>query len=323
MTRARKTFSVPKLQNTIAFIVSLCMHLTAAIVLAFCLVMGGGERSGALLVSMDSATSSAPELEAFEIENSSPVESNPELAETESPAMEAVLPIADVNPVIDQQVSPIGLSQSLVSSQVRFATASSGAVGNGSSASTEFDKSKTSATFFGAEAYGNRFVFVIDSSSSMRGPRWDALYRELMRAIQALSEDQEFFIISFDSLAHPMFDIPPPKGTFLSPTAENFERVSSWIRGISLGHSTLPSGAVGIAMSLKPDAVFLLSDGEIADNTLQDLRRWNRVRDEEGAVKARFPIHTVSLLSPIGFATLEAIANENEGTFTPVAFQFR
>ena len=71
-------------------------------------------------------------------------------------------------------------------------------------------------------------------------------------------------------------------------------------------------------MRLQPDAIFLLSDGEILDSTLQDLRVWNRKRNDDGEAKAVVPIHTVLLHSQIGYAALEAIANENGGTFTPV-----
>ena len=179
-------------------------------------------------------------------------------------------------------------------------------------------KSKTRASFFGAQADGNRFVFVIDSSGSMRGPRWEALCKELIRAIQSLSPDQDFFVISFDSMAHPMFGVAPPRGKFLKAVEKNVDRIQNWLRSIRHGSQTFPSSAVGIAMKLEPDAIFLLSDGEISDSTVEDLRMWNRKKNDDGDVKALVPIHTVLLHSQIGYATLETIARENGGTFTPV-----
>jgi hypothetical protein len=174
------------------------------------------------------------------------------------------------------------------------------------------------ATFFGTRASGQRFVFVIDSSTSMIGPRWDALRRELIRAIRSLSYDQEFFVISFDTIAHPMLNDFPPAGKFLTPTSENLERVNRWIGSIRHGNSTLPAQAIGIALRLEPDAIFLLSDGEIRDATLYDLRFYNRAEDSEGEDTVRVPIHTVLLDSEVGYLTLKAIADENEGVFTPV-----
>lgn len=318
--RFAKVVIVPKAMDSIAFVVSLCIHLTAAIVLAFCLVIGGGEGEGSLLVSLASEAATAPELSSFAIENQADLEPSPEPAETFVPELNTSLSLDLVAPILEERIGTVGTLQSELASQVKLASASIGSADRiKAAAASESDKSKTRAIFFGAEAYGNRFVFVIDSSGSMRGPRWDALYAELMRAIQSLSEDQEFFIISFDSSAHPMFGEPPPKGKFLHPDQKSIERVSSWLRSIQLGHQTFPSGAVGIAMALKPDAVFLLSDGEINDSTVQDLRVWNRVQDEDGNPKPHFPIHTVLLHSQIGFATLERIAQENGGTFTPVS----
>lgn len=179
-------------------------------------------------------------------------------------------------------------------------------------------QSKTRASFFGAHADGNRFVFVIDSSGSMRGPRWEALCKELIRAIKSLSPDQDFFVISFDSIAHPMFGLAPPKGKFLKAVSKNVDRVQNWLLSIRHGSQTFPASAVGIAMKLEPDAIFLLSDGEISDSTVEDLRLWNRKKEEDGEIKVLVPIHTVLLHSQIGYATLETIARENGGTFTPV-----
>jgi hypothetical protein len=320
MKRLPKIVLVPTTTDAIAFVVSLCIHLTAAIALAFCLVMGGGQGGESLLVSLASESSTAPELTSVVIENHVELEPSTEPTEDFVPELNTSLSLDTVTPVVEERIGTIGTLQSELGSQVKLASASAGSAERiRASEASGSDKSKTRATFFGAEAYGNRFVFVIDSSGSMRGPRWDALYAELMRAIQSLSEDQEFFIISFDSIAHPMFGEPPPKGKFLHPERKSIERVSSWLRSIQLGHQTFPSGAVGIAMALKPDAVFLLSDGEINDSTVQDLRVWNRIQEEDGSVKPRFPIHTVLLHSQIGFATLELIAQENGGTFTPVS----
>jgi uncharacterized protein YegL len=177
---------------------------------------------------------------------------------------------------------------------------------------------KSRASFFGAHADGNRFVFVIDSSKSMLGPRWEALCKELMRAIRSLSPDQEFFVISFDSVAHPMFGVAPPKCKFLMAEDKNFERIQNWLRSIRHGSNTYPAEAVGIAIRLQPDAIFLLSDGEISDSTIEDLRVWNRKQNEEDEEVALIPIHTVLLHSQVGFIALETIAQENGGTFTPV-----
>ena len=69
---------------------------------------------------------------------------------------------------------------------------------------------------------------------------------------------------------------------------------------------------------LKPDAIFLLSDGEIRDNTLSELQIYNHEIDDQGKNRTLIPIHTVLLHSNVGFMTLKLIADENDGVFTPV-----
>jgi hypothetical protein len=175
------------------------------------------------------------------------------------------------------------------------------------------------ASFFGTYAAGQRFVFVIDSSQSMlEGTRWPTLRRELIRAIKGLSEDQEFYVISFDFGAHPMFNLYPPRGSFLPPTQESVNRLNGWLNSIQHGGATLPATSIGLALKLQPDAIFLLSDGEIQDNTVEELRFYNRHKEESGKFKVAIPIHTVLLHSPVGAATLKIIADENDGVFTPV-----
>jgi len=133
-----------------------------------------------------------------------------------------------------------------------------------------------------------------------------------------LSPDQEFFVISFDAQAHPMFGKLPPTGKFLHPTKDNIYRLNQWVGSIVHGSNTLPASSLGIAMELKPDAIFLLSDGEIRDNTVGDLRIYNHETNENGESTTLIPIHTVLLHSNVGFLTLKLIADENAGVFTRV-----
>ncbi len=301
----------PSLSSLVAFSLSACVHLGLGLALALILIRSHEGKISNILASMASEDASnevqeieftaVPEHQALDSPTDAVFEAPVELPAiaTETPSMPAAISFkADFN--------------NSITSQAAIASLTAGAY------KPNATRSESKATFFGAEAYGNRFVFVIDSSGSMRGPRWEALCRELIRALQSLSPDQEFFIISFDSHAHPMFDVIPQRGAFLNPTPVNVSNVLNWLVTFQLGGKTYPSSAVGIAMRLEPDAIFLLSDGEIADSTIQDLRFWNHKHDNKGHVKTVIPIHTVLLYSQIGFAALQTIANENSGTFTPV-----
>ena len=299
-------------QSMIAFCVSTSMHMAIGLTLAFMLVATQGNGSKTLRLSM-TAEQSSQEIAPLEIS----VQPQPEVLDTPmDPSLDLKIESTSVELKAFLDSSRTGsegtVRTSVVSPSVESAP---GAIAN---ESAKRAKSKSRASFFGAEADGNKFVFVIDSSGSMRGTRWQALCTELIRALQSLSPDQEFFVISFDAFAHPMFGTAPPKGEFLTATSKNVRRVQNWIRSIEHGRNTFPASAVGMAMRLKPDAIFLLSDGEIADNTIEDLEKWNQVLDNDGYNKTLVPIHTVLLHSQVGYATLERIAKENSGTFTPV-----
>jgi hypothetical protein len=310
--------SKQKTQSLIAFSVSTCLHLSVCLTLALVLVSTHGNlaKVGQLAIA---SNEEADEVSVFE------------LSEETIPA-----------DAIEPNVEALSVSTSLSVSNLDAKIGSIGEIGNVAAMATKGTTlgmrtgtgtgnatamvSKSKASFFGAYAEGNRFVFVIDSSRSMLGPRWEALCKELMRAIKSLSPDQEFFVISFDSLAHPMFGVEPPRGKFLTAVDKNFERIQNWLRSIRHGRNTYPATAVGIAIRLEPDAIFLLSDGEISDSTIADLRIWNRKKNEanenelneENEEIALVPIHTVLLHSEVGFMALQTIARENGGTFTPV-----
>ncbi|MCI0334174.1 MAG: hypothetical protein L0228_13230 [Planctomycetes bacterium] len=51
------------------------------------------------------------------------------------------------------------------------------------------------AVFFGARSKGDRFVFVVDNSSSMKGGRLEAAIAELLNATNALTPRQSFYVI--------------------------------------------------------------------------------------------------------------------------------
>jgi hypothetical protein len=65
---------------------------------------------------------------------------------------------------------------------------------------------------------------------------------------------------------------------------------------------------------LRPDAVYLLSDGELQDDTRGYLLRNNRERSGRQPV----PVHTVSAGMLFGAQLLQVIAQENGGQFQQV-----
>jgi hypothetical protein len=171
------------------------------------------------------------------------------------------------------------------------------------------------AEFYGVKASGRKFVFVVDSSRSMHGPRWEAAVRELLRAVSRLQEGQFFYVIFFDALPHPMFDQPASEASFFAVEKRHIDRLRQWATSMTLGPDTEPLAAIKIACRLRPDAIYLLSDGEFRDKTALYLRRNNHARDENGRKTPAFAVHTIALQSRQGQPLLERIAKENAGEF--------
>lgn len=168
-----------------------------------------------------------------------------------------------------------------------------------------------SASFFGLSAKGKRFVFVIDSSTSMWGPRWIDVRKELVRCVRKLEKDQYFFVICFDTGATSMYGAEGVQNDFATAEEANFRKLEYWLSQHTLGPGTRASNSLLEAVRLKPDAIFLLTDGEFQDNVLQTLRNGNRNRNK----KRKITVNTIGFHSEMGAPVLSQIASENYGQF--------
>lgn len=169
------------------------------------------------------------------------------------------------------------------------------------------------ATFFGARAYGTRFVFIIDASTSMEGYRWNRALGELLKSIGRLAEGTEFFIIAFHFEPVPIDFSRAATRSYLVKGNSSVVQCRRWLRALTLAPQTMPASSLELAMAFQPDAIFLLSDGELRDNSLALLRLKNQ---KDG--KPIIPINTIHLFSDDGKETLETLAKENGGSFTAV-----
>jgi hypothetical protein len=176
------------------------------------------------------------------------------------------------------------------------------------SAKSDQDADKPSilgGSFFGIRAQGQRFVYVVDCSGSMEGPPYERAAKELIRSLAALSRSQEFFVILYSDDSYPMF-YPGSTQKFVKATDDAIEQVQSWVLSFRYRGGTNPDPALQLALKVKPDAVFFLTDGAIPDSTANLVYQANT--DE-------VPVHTVCFTNRAGQATLERIAKENQGKY--------
>ena len=170
-----------------------------------------------------------------------------------------------------------------------FSAASGGAGGGG-------------ASFFGLEARGRNFVFVVDYSGSMDGPRLQAAKTELIRSISALKRNMKFLIIFYDHEYVVM-----PGGELMKATEATKRRLFAWVDAIRSAGGTDPSAAMKVALAARPDAIWLLSDGEFDRSTIDVIRQVNP--------GGRTQIHTVAFQSKEGERLLRRIAEQNRGQY--------
>ncbi len=162
-------------------------------------------------------------------------------------------------------------------------------------------------TFFNSRVRGRNFVYVVDCSGSMRGRKMQAAKEELIRSIKDLTLRQRFFIIFYSSGFNPMLPTP----NLVEATDENKELAQAWIESIGAGGGTRPNEAMVIALQLRPDAVWLLSDGEFNDrisaiNTINNANMYVGVK-----------IHTIAYYnSGQGRLDLDMIAKNHGGKCT-------
>jgi hypothetical protein len=159
------------------------------------------------------------------------------------------------------------------------------------------------ASFFGIRARGQFFVYVVDCSGSMidedRMPRATI---ELRRSVFALQEPQRFEVIFYNNESIPMPGGPIPRTA--DQQAKNL--LLAWLRLIDPDGGTAPLLAIKQALALRPDAVFLLSDGAYPDGTADEVAKLNT---------GKVPIHCVDLTGGLAGDHLKRIADASGGRY--------
>ncbi|MEM1069852.1 MAG: hypothetical protein AAGI63_13210, partial [Planctomycetota bacterium] len=170
--------------------------------------------------------------------------------------------------------------------------------------------------FFGVEGGGNHFVYLVDSSKSM-GTAFESAREELVRSIQALQPDQRFYVVFFDADSDYMRIRDPNtnESMSLSATNENKAALTQWAKGISMDDGQAPYEPLRFALDLKPDVIFLLSDGEFPAGIEDLLTEDNYVENLFGDVQRISIVHTIGYHSQRGEERMRRIAEKNGGQY--------
>jgi hypothetical protein len=165
---------------------------------------------------------------------------------------------------------------------------------------------KLSARFFGLAAEETHsVVYVVDCSGSMGRPPMKLLAakEELIRSIRALDDEQSFYVYFF---SHHMFAMPGPG--LLPASDANKDRVSDWIDGAVSGGGTNPFPPVAHALELRPETIYVLSDGLFKGEYVRAIRARNRGPRQT-------TIYTIGFGDRRGEKQLIRLARENGGSY--------
>jgi len=152
----------------------------------------------------------------------------------------------------------------------------------------------------------HRIVYIVDRSGSMTDSLVYVKY-ELKRSIGELPDAKEFHVIFYST--GPAQEMPMRR---LVPASEhNKELAFEFIDSIVADGQTDPSKALEKAFAVKPDMVYLLTDGEFDRQIIDLVKRLN--------VGGKVTVHTIGFLYTMpGTASeeiLKTIASQNGGNY--------
>lgn len=180
------------------------------------------------------------------------------------------------------------------------------------------EKENDVAEFFGTRVYGKSFVYVLDRSGSMsnqigtRVSRLQAAKAELLQSIGNLDEDQYFYVILFSSNMLRMFDDQSLAPALMQATSENKRKLGRWLEDIGPSGGTQPSEAIDLAIRLKPNAIFMLSDGAFNDASKVEHSAITIVKNQQGR---RIPVNTIAFQDQSASKNLSELSAASNGTF--------
>jgi hypothetical protein len=152
-------------------------------------------------------------------------------------------------------------------------------------------------------------VYVVDCSGSMSEyGKFDRARYELLQSIEQLSSDQRYFVIFFNHGAYPM-----DSDEMVLATEEQVARTTQWVAYMEADGGTNPLPALLFAISLRPDAIYFLSDGQFDRIAISQLRLRNRP-NRRLQIK-QVPIHAIAFFDRGTEYLMRTIARNSGGDY--------
>lgn len=162
------------------------------------------------------------------------------------------------------------------------------------------------ASFFGVEARGDRFAYIVDISGSMRGEKLKTLKVELIESISSMLEHMHFYVVPFSSDAFSL------GGKVKWSRASDGDKKWAAERINELeangGTNPLPAFEIVLKITPRPDAIYFMTDGMFEPMFADEIARLNRAG-------RRVPIHCLTFGDRSAEGLMREIAKQSGGTY--------
>ena len=300
-----------------SFLVSTLAHVVVLILLGVA-TLATKQPKDQLAFTSSAAESSEETMETFAIESNEPME------ETEPIPTESAYEISTVGTIAVTEVSMDLPPAPTPPTTSDFLNSSSSSLSSSAMKSLKSD-TKMKSQFCGVDGGGSHFVYLVDSSGSMRDG-FQSARTELLASIDQLKPDQRFYVVFFDEDPDYMriSDSNADESGSVMATPENKQRLRKWAMTVEMNRGKAPYDILPFALTLRPDVIFLLSDGEFPvkiEEILQVQNRQENLFGESGPISI---VHTIRYHGIEGETgrkaedTMIKIAKENGGQYRHV-----
>lgn len=143
---------------------------------------------------------------------------------------------------------------------------------------------ETRVSLFGVPSEGSKFVYVFDRSASMTGAPLAAAKRELLKSLEDIDSVHQFTVIFYNERPSVLNTNPGAPPRLLFGTDTDKKAAQKFIEGTKAGGGSAHLDALKLAVRMRPDVVYLLTDAADPQLTAAELAELRELNDGIGAV---------------------------------------
>jgi hypothetical protein len=167
--------------------------------------------------------------------------------------------------------------------------------------------------FGSAKVEGRSFVFVIDRSNSMGGDGLGAIQaaaKELASRLDQLTTEQTFQVVAYNQAVSYLTD-----RELIPASSDNKRKLVHFVANLAAFGQTEHSRGLLAALRLKPEAIFLLTDG---GDPVLDPGQLRMIREQSAGHTSIHCLHFGRGASPARNESFVRLAQENRGSYTDI-----